>query len=823
MVEMRLDRDSQIVLMLIDTKSELLNVKSRVILVCCVSTGPGEGIILVSFLDWIDGEMDGAARVVAINASRRAVLWTFRPEHNLRNWIGFIQNGSIVFSDAHGAVYRLRFKDGWWLWIDGWPHHLGIQFPDWDGAAAGDSATHACTTDSFANPSIARGGAVFVAAMSGKVTRLHDKNGDGQFEAESSEISEFDTGNAFQAFSCQVLLRTFLVGGGRRPFLSRYTREVAWYVQATPVRKRRYEEGIGIFLVRETLVHEEFTEALIRLHEEKCGVSQEFRDFGLPEESLWRLGTGMIIPGQMVTGDGGSVKMMTMTSTSAIFLRAAIQRLHMMILPAILPKIAPTTQMQQALDQALVVQPALRPAAEAAGLTAEEKRDILSSTKNSLDYETIAAAPQTLWDDQLLGQRHRHLAEHQAHYTEHQDAFNVNYQDGWRQYEGSGWHDGYHIDGGYGDYGDGGWWYDEWDGDYEGQQAEAVVDPSENDDQVKDAQKAEAIGENLAMEANRTWTQAQRATQALRRDRGFGAVSLGKGGKNHGATKCFVCGGPHLARDCPDRRHPTYKGMKGKFGSYTMDMDDDYGYGYFIGKGKGGTKGKGKRVMWMDNQAWMKGKGKNRGAKSSSKDANRSANAYMSHYFIGGLEVSDTMELNSASAKPRGLISAILSKDKTARIELDQSAAPTIDPEEILSAALKAKGQGGSKRSPYQDQPMAMLLYTPRKGAPANSTESLNHPTVKKMLDDLHVLLGETRPTAQVCHYMMQKLTAEAVLNKAVTELLSGTGTMNPTTATTKAPGSSSTPALATPSSASWEALQDEELIQAYENEADAY
>ena len=194
-------------------------------------------------------------------------------------------------------------------------------------------------------------------------------------------------------------------------------------------------------------------------------------------------------------------------------------------------------------------------------------------------------------------------------------------------------------------------------------------------------------------------------------------------------------------------------------------------------------------------------------------------------------------------------------------------AAPTIDPEEILSAALKAKAAKAKPKSrprsfdptrrvkadprdprtktsqwpcynkhtpgPPQSNPWGQwvkcqccnlrLLYTPRKGAPANSTESLNHPTVKKMLDDLHVLLGETRPTAQVCHYMMQKLTAEAVLNKAVTELLSGTGTMNPTTATTKAPGSSSTPALATPSSASWEALQDEELIQAYENEADAY
>ena len=120
----------------------------------------------------------------------------------------------------------------------------------------------------------------------------------------------------------------------------RYTREVAWYLQGTPVHKRRYcasqllgrltgparllamswsklvvdspsgtklllqklaasplvrkslpnaaaicqqyfafkrqpHETIGSFLVRETLVQEEFTEALIRLHEEKLGLSQD--------------------------------------------------------------------------------------------------------------------------------------------------------------------------------------------------------------------------------------------------------------------------------------------------------------------------------------------------------------------------------------------------------------------------------------------------------------------------------------------------------------------------------------------------------------------
>ena len=137
----------------------------------------------------------------------------------------------------------------------------------------------------------------------------------------------------------------------------RYTREVSWWVQATPIGKRRYcaskliskltgparllamswsvskgtfddpdgtrlllqrlsasplvrktlpnaaaicqqyfsfkrspQESIGNFLVRETLVHEEFVEAIIRLHEEKLGIAQDQRDFGLPdpvEEEVW--------------------------------------------------------------------------------------------------------------------------------------------------------------------------------------------------------------------------------------------------------------------------------------------------------------------------------------------------------------------------------------------------------------------------------------------------------------------------------------------------------------------------------------------------------
>ena len=56
--------------------------------------------------------------------------------------------------------------------------------------------------------------------------------------------------------------------------------------------KRNPGESIGNFLVRETLVHEELVEAIVRLHEDKLGVSQDQKDFGLPShaergESWW--------------------------------------------------------------------------------------------------------------------------------------------------------------------------------------------------------------------------------------------------------------------------------------------------------------------------------------------------------------------------------------------------------------------------------------------------------------------------------------------------------------------------------------------------------
>ena len=115
---------------------------------------------------------------------------------------------------------------------------------------------------------------------------------------------------------------------------------------------------------------------------------------------------------------------------------------------------------------------------------------------------------------------------------------------------------------------------------------------------------------------------------------------------------------------------------------------DYYGHLYFNkGKSKSKGKGKGKRSMWMEAQAWMKGKGKSKG-KGKGKDMSRAVNAYASNMFVGGLELSDSYELQSssmsasnaqtgmldcgatASAAPEG---AVLAKDKSAKIEFDQS------------------------------------------------------------------------------------------------------------------------------------------------------
>ena len=168
----------------------------------------------------------------------------------------------------------------------------------------------------------------------------------------------------------------------------------------------------------------------------------------------------------------------------------------------------------------------------------------------------------------------------------------------------------------------------------------------------------------------------------------FSANSIGSSG-----VRCFICNGPHLARDCPDHRHPGpargyYPKGKSKGKSSFVNVMDDY---YMNGKGKG--KNKGKKGMYLDAQAQCyKGKG------NSKMPYQRPVNAYATDLYLGGLEMSNSMELAAAtsptarpelgmidcgakaSAAPdavvKGLISSILECYRGARIDIDQSARP---------------------------------------------------------------------------------------------------------------------------------------------------
>ena len=569
----------------------------------------------------------------------------------------------------------------------------------------------------------------------------------------------------------------------------RYTREVAWFVQATPTHKRRYcasrlmsrltgparllamswsrvafdgedgtrrllqqlaasplvrrslpnaaaicqqyfsfkrapNETMGNFLVRETLVQEEFTEALIRLHEEKLGITQADRDFGLPKVESWKDDDWRHAdwwwygeeeddddqpegdpreadqpdeeratqeerpegaphddarpPERGATGSSPSHRDGQATIDAG---DGGSQGRHS------------TSPPLRAIDELSVADSFIMSVLrgwrllQAAGLTPEEVRDILSSTRNSLDYETVAQALQGLWDEQLLGQRYRPQGHHAfATIAESADAFYHDYNDEWWDGEDEWWDEqAYYA----------GWecedhsWSPWLESDEHAYQVAAPETTPQDDEKYREAQQAEQIAEQLAAESHRSWTEAQKATQALRRDRGFGAHTTTTAG-----VRCFICNGSHFARDCPDRGHPAWKGHgkgAGKKGYY-QHLDD-----YYIGKGKSKhpPKGKGKKGYWLEGNAIFR-KGKNKGKTKDS--GSRSVNAYSNELFLGGLEVSEAMESSpsppsntephrgmldsgaTASAAPeavvKGLVKAVLQCDRSARIELEQYARP---------------------------------------------------------------------------------------------------------------------------------------------------
>ena len=270
--------------------------------------------------------------------------------------------------------------------------------------------------------------------------------------------------------------------------------------------RRNPQESIGNFLVRETLIHEEFVEALIRLWEDKQGLGQENRDFGLPaddegwDDEAWGHGWDWYYDEEEpVEGDEGDTATHGATpgaeepsasaapsapsgpaaSTGPPTMREA-PRATTGSSPSHRgdPERAPSESPQHesspkepptALDELTMANSFILSVLrgwrllQAAGLSPDEMRDILSSTKNSMDYDLIAAALQNLWDDQLLGSRTKpkpYYPNH-AHYVGEMDDSELYYQEEGSEWDGDGswWEDGYayYTDQSYQD----DWWHDE--------------------------------------------------------------------------------------------------------------------------------------------------------------------------------------------------------------------------------------------------------------------------------------------------------------------------------------------------------------------------
>ena len=429
--------------------------------------------------------------------------------------------------------------------------------------------------------------------------------------------------------------------------------------------RRHRNEPMTSFLVRESLGYSEFVEALVRLSEDKRGVRQEDQDFGLPpepeeseypdyseyredpsdrswawhewEEWAWEQEQAASTrPGMREEDVGNREEDPTGGPSDSNSPFGRYQRRQEPERPATPSRrsagIQPTlagdglSELSFADSFVLGVLRGFR-LLQAAGLSAEDRRDILSSTRGSLDFEQVNRALQTLWDEQFTGHRGSQHIPMQANL---QESFVMEEDQGWDDWNQQSW-DVHYVS-------------EDWNSDWQDWDwSEAHAAEKDHDDQaltpeeeasLKEAQQAEKMAESLAIEAQRSWTEAQRATAALRRDRGFGQHAQQQRGP------CWICNGPHFHRDCPDRNHPQrFKGKSKGKSSFAAEVAEPYYEDYYMkGKGKGKGKG-GKGLMWNEAQAWMKGRPSNHRGKGKGPQPRAPVNAYSSEIFYGGLEL----------------------------------------------------------------------------------------------------------------------------------------------------------------------------------------
>lgn len=84
----------------------------------------GEGVALSGFdsgpVDSKGQSEQGSHKVAAVNATNGQLLWTFDPDQPAWNFMGIFQDdGTFVYQNKFGGVYRIRLSDGTLLWKSG--------------------------------------------------------------------------------------------------------------------------------------------------------------------------------------------------------------------------------------------------------------------------------------------------------------------------------------------------------------------------------------------------------------------------------------------------------------------------------------------------------------------------------------------------------------------------------------------------------------------------------------------------------------------------------------------------------------------------------
>ena len=453
--------------------------------------------------------------------------------------------------------------------------------------------------------------------------------------------------------------------------------------------RREHGEAMNNFLVREALGYSEFVESLLLLYEDKNGIKQHEKSFDLPEEvpqsqepwyDWWQeeerandIPPGFAAPpepsgasaaaaadGEVPDAGDGSVGGGASTAAPPLQRARTPRSLRSVGVPSTATGAKAGTIDEFSLADSFVLG-VLRGfrLLQSAGLSAEEKRDILSATKGSLEFSVITQALQTLWDEQFLGRaapsQRSSLATmahnfHEVHAAvEAEDWSHVEHDGMWA--DADAWHDSS---------------WDDWHEAQHGQQDELPPEDPPDDQAIRESLQAEKEAESLALQAQRTWSEAQRATAALRRDRGFG--------------QSFKPNTSHYARDCPDKYHPAVIKGKGK-GKSNFAAEWEYEEAYYSkGKPKGYGR-KGKSMNHLEANALWKGKGKSRPAMPRAP-----VNAYASETFYG-MEMKEPLELQATSSSRLEPGSALLDCGATA------SAGPEESVKSLINSVLAADKQ----------------------------------------------------------------------------------------------------------------------------------